>query len=101
AYYQQGYDTRHNVSFSAGGDYGTVRLSASRTDGTAVVPNTTNDNTSVTLGSNLKISKALSAEINVAYNQSNRLNTPEIGTNNSWGKFSIYGMSREYKPLEY
>lgn len=101
AYYRQGNETTHNVSFSAGGDYGTVRLSASRTDGTAVVPNTNNNNSNIALGSNLKISKALSAEINVAYNQSNRLNTPEIGTNNSWGKFSVYGMSREYRPLEY
>lgn len=101
AYYRQGNETTHNVSFSSGGDYGTVRLSASRTDGTAVVPNTNNNNTNIALGSNLKISKILSTEINVAYNQSNRLNTPEIGTNNSWGKFSVYGMSREYKPLEY
>lgn len=101
AYYRQGNETTHNVSFSTGGDYGTVRLSASRTDGTAVVPNTNNNNTNIALGSNLKISKILNAEINVAYNQSNRLNTPEIGTNNSWGKFSVYGMSREYRPLEY
>lgn len=101
SYYRQGNETTHNVSFSGGGDYGTVRLSASRTDATAVVPNTFNNNTNFALGSNLKISKAISAEVNVAYNQSYRHNTPEIGTNNSWGKFSIYGMSREYKPLEY
>ncbi len=101
AYYRQGNETTHNISFSSGGDFGTVRLSASRTDATAVIPNTNNNNTNFALGSNLKISKALSAEINVAYNQSQRLNTPEIGTNNSWSKFSVYGMSREYKPLEY
>ncbi|MBX3242082.1 MAG: SusC/RagA family TonB-linked outer membrane protein [Chitinophagaceae bacterium] len=101
AYYRQGNETTHNVSFSSGGDFGTVRLSASRTDATAVVPNTNNNNTNFALGSNLKISKAISAEINVAYNQNFRHNTPEIGTNNSWGKFSIYGMSREYQPLEY
>lgn len=101
AYYRQGNETTHNVSFSSGGEFGTVRLSASRTDGTAVVPNTNNHNTNFALGSNLKISKVISAEVNVAYNQSFRLNTPEIGTNNSWSKFSVYGMSREYKPLEY
>ncbi len=101
AYYRQGNETTHNVSFSSGGDFGTVRLSASRTDATAVIPNTNNNNTNFALGSNLKISKIFSAEINVAYNQSYRLNTPEIGTNNSWSKFSVYGMSREYRPLEY
>ncbi|HRP57634.1 SusC/RagA family TonB-linked outer membrane protein [Agriterribacter sp.] len=101
SYYRNGNETTHNVTFSGGGDFGTVRLSASRTDATAVVPNINNHNTNFALGSNLKISKAISAEINVAYNQNFRHNTPEIGTNNSWGKFSIYGMSREYKPLEY
>jgi iron complex outermembrane receptor protein len=101
SYYRTGNETTHNISFSGGGDFGTVRLAASRTDATAVVPNINNNNTNFALGSNLKISKAITAEINVAYNQNFRHNTPEIGTNNSWGKFSIYGMSREYKPLEY
>lgn len=101
AYYRQGNETTHNVSFSSGGDFGTVRIAATRTDGTAVAPNIYNNATNFSLGSNLKVSKAISAEVNVAYNQSFRHNTPEIGTNNSWGKFSIYGMSREYKPLEY
>ncbi|MGN6436661.1 MAG: SusC/RagA family TonB-linked outer membrane protein [Agriterribacter sp.] len=100
-YYKQGTDKTHNVSFSGGGDFGTVRLSVSRTDADAVVPNTHNNNTSFSLGSNLKISKAITAEVSVGYNQAYRLNTPEIGTNNSWTKFSIYGMSREYQPLEY
>lgn len=101
AYYRPGNETTHNVSFSAGGDFGTVRMSATRTDATAVAPNTFNNATNFALGANLKISKILSSEINVAYNQSYRYNTPEIGTNNSWSKFSVYGMSREYKPLEY
>jgi len=100
-YYKQGSDKTHNISFSGGGDFGTVRLSASRTDGDAVVPNTNNHNTNFSLGSNLKISKVITAELSVGYNQAFRLNTPEIGTNNSWTKFSIYGMSREYQPLEY
>lgn len=101
AYYRQGNETTHNISFSTGGDFGTVRMSATRTDGIAVAPNIFNNATNFALGSNLKISKILTSEINVAYNQSYRHNTPEIGTNNSWSKFSVYGMSREYKPLEY
>lgn len=100
AYYRQGNETSHNVSFSAGNDFGTVRLALSRTDAKAVVPNTNNNNTNLSLGSSLKISKVLSADVNIGYNQSFRLNAPEIGNNNSWSKFSVYGMSREYKPLE-
>lgn len=101
SYYRTGNETTHNVSFSSGGEFGTVRLSATRTDGLAIVPNTFNNATNFALGSNLKISKVFSTEINVAYNQSYRYNTPEIGTNNSWSKFTVYGMSRENKPLEH
>lgn len=100
AYYKTGNETTHNLSFATSNDFGSIRVSATRTDGDAIVPNTNNNNTNFALGSNVTISKAITAEINVAYNQNFRLNTPEIGTNNSWSKFSIYGMSREYKPLE-
>jgi iron complex outermembrane recepter protein len=100
-YYKTGMDKTHNISFSGGGEFGTVRMSISRTDADAVVPNTNNHNTNFSLGSNLKISKAITAEISAGYNESYRLNSPEIGNNNSWTKFSIYGMSREYQPLEW
>lgn len=100
SYYRQGNERTHSVSFSSGNDFGTVRLSLSRTDANAVIPNTNNHNTNLALGSHLKISKAVSADINIGYNQAYRLNTPSIGDNNSWSKFSVYGMSREYKPLE-
>ena len=100
-YYKTGTDRTHNISFSGGGDFGTVRVSISRTDADAVVPNTNNNNTNFSLGSNLKISKAITAEISAGYNQAYRLNAPEIGNNNSWTKFSVYGMSREYQPLEW
>ncbi|MGJ7030818.1 SusC/RagA family TonB-linked outer membrane protein [Niabella hirudinis] len=101
AYYRQGNETTHNVSFSSGSEIGTIRLSATRTDANAVVPNTNYNNTNFALGSHFIISKVLSSDVNIAYNQNYRLNTPEIGTNNSWSKFSVYGMSREYKPLEF
>ncbi|SDC83244.1 SusC/RagA family TonB-linked outer membrane protein [Niabella drilacis] len=101
AYYRQANETTHNVSFSSGSELGTLRLAATRTDATAVVPNTNYNNTNFSLGSHVIISRILNADVNVAYNQNYRLNTPEIGSNNSWSKFSVYGMSREYKPLEF
>jgi iron complex outermembrane receptor protein len=99
-YYRQGQETTHNLSFSAANDFGSIRLAASQTTGDAVTENTNNKNTNFNLGSNVKITKILSADLSASYNQSFRLNAPEIGNNNSWSKFSIYGMSREYQPLE-
>lgn len=98
--FQTGTQNTHNLSFSSANDFGSIRLSTSITNGTSPMPNINNKNINFALGSNLKISKMLSAEISAGYNQTSRLNSPEIGTNNSWTKFMIYGMSREYKPLE-
>ncbi len=98
--FQQGTQGTHNLSFSSSGEMGSMRVSASFSKGTQPVPNVSSDNLNFGLGSNLKISKVFNAEISAGYNQTNRLNSPEIGTNNSWSKFMIYGMSREYKPLE-
>lgn len=100
-YYKQGQETTHSLSFSAANDFGSIRLAAHQTSGDAVTANTNNKNTNFSLGSNLKISKILSAELSASYNQNFRLNSPEIGNNNSWSKFSVYGMSREYQPLEF
>lgn len=98
--FQQGNTTNHNLAFSSASDLGSFRLSASFGKGDQPVPNVSNKNSNFSLGSNVKISKILSAELSASYNQNFRLNSPEIGTNNSWTKFMIYGMSREYLPLE-
>ncbi|MGV8878463.1 MAG: SusC/RagA family TonB-linked outer membrane protein [Sphingobacteriaceae bacterium] len=100
-YYKQGQETTHSLSFSAANDFGSIRLAANQTTGDAVTANTNNKNTNFSLGSNIKISKILSAELSASYNQNFRLNAPEVGNNNSWSKFSVYGMSREYQPLEF
>jgi iron complex outermembrane receptor protein len=98
--FQQGTQATHNLSFASSSDVGSMRISASLSNTTQPVPNVNSNNLNFGLGSNLKISNIFSAELSAAYNQTNRLNSPEIGTNNSWSKFMIYGMSREYKPLE-
>ena len=98
--YKTGVERVHNVSFSSASDLGSIRVGLNSKRGDAVVENTDYGSTSFSMGSHVNISKIFSADINAAYNQNNRLNTPEIGTNNSWSKFTIYGMSREYKGLE-
>ena len=100
AYFRTGNTTTHNVSLSGGGDFGTVRLGLSRTNNTAVVPNSKYDQTNINLGSMLTISKRLKAEISASYTNYNRLNTPDIANDNGWSEFMIYGMSRDYQPIE-
>lgn len=98
--FRQGSQNTHNLAFSAANDFGSIRLSSSLTNMISPLPNVDSKNINFSLGSNIRISKSLSAEVSAAFNNINRLNTPEIGTNNSWTKFMIYGMSREYQPLE-
>ena len=98
--FRQGTQTTHNLSFSSASDLGSIRVGLFHKEGKAIVENTNSKSTNFSLGSHVNISKVLSADINAAYNQSFRLNTPEIGNNNSWTKFSVYGMSREYRGLE-
>ncbi|SMO31786.1 iron complex outermembrane recepter protein [Solitalea koreensis] len=100
SYYNTGSEQIHNVAFSTANDFGTLRLSASTTKGDAVIDNVNNKKSFFSLGSTVKISKMLSAEVSASYNQANRLNTADVGSNNSWTKFSTYGMSREYQPIE-
>jgi iron complex outermembrane receptor protein len=98
--FKNGTEQVHNFSFSSANDNGSIRVGISHKRGTAVVENTNSKSTNFSLGSHVNISKILSADINAGYNQNYRLNTPEIGNNNSWSKFMIYGMSRENRGLE-
>jgi len=93
-------ETTQNLSFSTSSDFGSVRLGVNRRKGDAIIENTDYESTSFSLGSHVNISKILSADINAAYNMNNRKNSPQIGNNNSWSKFNIYGMSREFRGLE-
>ncbi len=98
--FKNGAEQVHNFSFSSANDKGSIRVGILHKFSDAVVENTNSKSTNFSLGSHVKISEFLSADINAAYNQSFRLNTPEIGNNNSWSKFMIYGMSRENRGLE-
>ncbi|MEQ6120899.1 SusC/RagA family TonB-linked outer membrane protein [Reichenbachiella sp. MALMAid0571] len=98
--YKTGMENTHNVSFSSASDLGSIRLGISTKKGDAVVENTDYKSTSASLGSHINISKIFSADVTANYNQNSRLNAPEIGNNNSWSKFMIYGMSRDYIGIE-
>lgn len=101
AYFRTGNTTTHNLSFSGGGDFGTVRLGLTRLQNTAIIPNSNYNQNNINLGSSLNISKKLKADVSVSYNNYNRLNSPEMANDNSWTNFMIHGMPRDYKPLEF
>ncbi len=101
AFFRTGNTTTHNLSFSGGGEFGTVRVGLTRQDNTAVLPNSNYNQNAINVGTNLNISEKLKAEVTFSYTNYNRKNTPDIGSENSWAKFMIHGMSRDYKPLEF
>lgn len=100
-YFQQGNTTTHNVSFSGGGETGTIRVSMTRTDHTAIIPNSSFDQTTVNLGSKLKISEKVNADIAFSYINYNRRNTPSLGESySSFSKGSLYSWPRSWQGLE-
>lgn len=101
AYFRTGNTTTHNLSFSGGGDFGTVRLGITHLENTAIIPNSNYKQNNINLGSSLNISSKVKAEVSVSYTNFNRLNSPEMANDNSWTNFMIHGMPRDYKPLEF
>ncbi|MDR1557764.1 MAG: SusC/RagA family TonB-linked outer membrane protein [Tannerellaceae bacterium] len=101
-YYDNALSTTHNVSFSNAGDFGSVRVGLSHADNEAVVPNSDYKQTTVTLGSNMNISKRIKAEVMASYNDYNRHNIFQLGNQNtSFSKFG-YLFPGDYIPeLDY
>ncbi len=82
--FKTGTEQVHNISFATAGDHGSIRMGVARKEGDAIVENTDYESTAYTLGSRVEISKVFSADVNATYSINNRLNTPEIGNNNSF-----------------
>lgn len=101
-YFSNGHTTTHNVSFSGGGEMGTMRVSLSSANHQAVVPNSTFDQYTASIGANLNISSKVTADISLNYINYNRLNSPTLGDDNnkSFGKGILYSWPRSYKGLE-
>lgn len=101
-FFSNGSTTIHNLSFSGGGKMGTMRASITRQEHSAVVPNSSYDQTTVNLGSQLNISSKVKANIALSYINYHRLNSPTLGDNNetSFGKGILYSWPRSYKGLE-
>lgn len=97
-YYRTGSTNTHNVAFSGGGEFGSVRVGITREDHEAIIKNSDYNRTAFTLGSNLNISKTLKAEVYATYNNYYRHNVYEIGNlNNNLAKY-FYFMPTDYLP---
>lgn len=101
AFYRVGNISTHNAAISKSGDFGSVRFAYTRLDNTAIVKNSDYQQNNFNLGSNINISDKIKAEVSASYNNYTRKNTPDLGQDFSWGTFSVYNMSRDYKPLEF
>ncbi|MBR9922657.1 MAG: SusC/RagA family TonB-linked outer membrane protein [Bacteroidetes bacterium] len=101
-FFSNGNTTTHNLSFSGGNDFGTMRVSLTRTDHDAIIPNSNFNQTTVNIGSDLRISSRVKADISVSYINYHRLNSPSLGDDNnaSFGKGILYSWPRSYKGLE-
>jgi iron complex outermembrane receptor protein len=113
SFYKTGSTTTHNVSFSGGGDAGTLRVSYTRTSNDAITYNSNFTQNVFNIGSSINVSKKVKAEATVSYTNISRLNAPDIfGENASSGQqtggystsgigyITMYHLPADYKPLE-
>lgn len=100
-YFKNGSTTTHNIAFNGGGEMGAIRVSLTNSQHDANIPNSNFKQTTVNLGSNLKISDKLTSDITISYIDYFRLNSPTIGeSENSFGKAMLYSWPRSYKGIE-
>jgi iron complex outermembrane receptor protein len=104
SFYKTGNTTSHNVSFSGGGDVGTVRVSYTRTDNDAITYNSNFHQNVFNIGSSLNVSKRVKVEATVSYLNLVRENVPNVygesSSSSGVGYITDYMIPMDYKPLE-
>ncbi len=102
-FYKTGSSLIHNLSFSGGGEDGTIRVSFTRTDHEAITPNSDYQQNTVSLGGNLKVTDRLKTEMTINYIDYSRLNAPALSNdaNNSFESGMLYSFPRSYKGLNF
>ncbi len=108
SFYKTGNTISNNVSFSGGGDIGTLRASYTRTTNNAITYNSNFTQNVFNIGSSINVSKKVKAEVTVSYTNIDRLNAPDLygehggsGTLASGvGYITTYHLPADYKPLE-
>ncbi|SER40076.1 iron complex outermembrane recepter protein [Pedobacter rhizosphaerae] len=96
AFFPNGSVSQHNVSISGGGEFGTARFSYTRDDNKANILNSKFSTNTFNIGSSIKVSKKVTAEITGSYINFQRLNTPPVGSASYLAGFS-YAATRDYR----
>ncbi len=100
-FYNDGYTVTHNIAASGGNEKGTMRFSITHLDHQPIIENTEYDQTTVNLGSQLKLSDKVQLELNSTYVRYHRLNSPILGeSRSSFNKGSLYSWPRSFKGIE-
>ena len=108
SFYKTGNTVTHNVSFSGGGDVGTLRASYTRTSNDAITYNSNYTQNVFNVGSSINISPKVKAEVTASYTNLSRLNAPDIYSEKGYsstasggvGYITTYHLPADYKPLE-
>jgi len=97
-FYQNGSQATHNVAVSGGNEWGTIRISYTRVDNDAILPNSGFNQNTFNLGGNIKVSNRLSFQINASYFDRDYHNAPMLGNSDtgSWQKRLLYNVGRDY-----
>ena len=87
-FFETGSTNTHNINISKAGKFGSIRTSLTYQNHDAVVPNSDFNQYTANIGSRLKISEKLNAEIALSYIKFHRKNSPSLGDDNnaSFGK---------------
>lgn len=108
SFYKTGNTVTHNVSFSGGGDAGTLRASYTRINNDAITYNSNYNQNVFNVGSSINVSAKVKAEVTVSYTNINKINTPDIYGENGGsatassgvGYITTYHLPMDYKPIE-
>ena len=108
SFYKTGNTFTNNISFSGGGDVGTLRASFTRTSNDAITYNSNYATNVFNIGSSINVSKKVKAEVSVSYTNLKRRNAPDIYAENGGsstlaggvGYITTYHLPADYKPLE-
>ena len=98
SYYRTGNQVTHNISISGGNEWGTLRASYTNLENTAIIPNSNYSQNTFNVGTSMKLSKRVTALVNVSYFTNAYHNAPALGnTEGTLQSNLIYAYSRNYR----
>lgn len=104
SFYKTGNTQTHNVSFSGGGELGTVRVSYTRSTNDAITYNSHNATNTFNMGSSINVSPKVKIDATASYINQNRYNPVNIyaenGNQGGVGYMTVYNIPADYQPIE-